>query len=152
MKFRTLLLVACMIVVPATAMFSHQVPAATRAAIRQAFMELAAGRWRKPPSAAGSPSGQPSGPAAGEPQRPSAGPEQRLAALGAIGLECRPLPGDPSTLAASCRVPIDGSGQLLRMFQATGPDAETAVATLADVVAAWGRRQGSGGGNPDGLR
>lgn len=66
----------------------------------------------------------------------------RLAKLGAIGFECRPLAGGGGAHVASCSVPLDGSGQLLRVFHVTGGDARSAAISLLDDVASWRHRAG----------
>lgn len=66
--------------------------------------------------------------------------EDRLLELGATAIECQPAPGGGGTLLASCRVAADPSGQLQRLFQATGPDPTAALESLRADVAAWRRR------------
>lgn len=65
-----------------------------------------------------------------------------LARLGAIGFECRPVAGGGGEHVATCSVPLDGSGQLLRVFHGTGIDAREATAALLDDVTAWRGRTG----------
>lgn len=75
--------------------------------------------------------------------------DERLAALGAVGLKVK-LPDDPSGVhVASCRVPVDTSGQLQRLFQASGPTHETSLERLAVQIEAWRSRVASAeGGSP----
>lgn len=186
MKIRSALLFACMLVVPALAMFSHRVPADVRVAMRGAIERLAT-PWKSPPPpaaaivAAGDSSppppahvapvvsvteqpivvGPPAAPAAGAPVPvpPAVAPpvtirsaaitatasdvEARLRAAGASGMECRPVEGTPGLHVASCRVGLDASGQLVRVFHATGRDADSAVQSLLDDVLAWKQRVAS---------
>ncbi len=161
MKIRSALLVACLLVVPAFAMFSHRIPATVRQAVREAVMSGLA-RWQRPAVAA---SREPSPPASAEAvvppaespptvvqdaavEEPSAGPpsalrldlEQRLQDLGGMAFDCRPMQGFGGTHVASCRVPLDSSGQLMRVFQASGSGADEATRTLVADVAAWKQR------------
>ncbi|MFM1902840.1 MAG: hypothetical protein RLZZ440_740 [Planctomycetota bacterium] len=171
MKVRTSLLFACMIVVPGLAMFSHRVPAevrtATRCALWDPLLAWAEG-WSKPADtvggelAAGGPipaaaeqlavAASPVAPAsgfarAGDRASPSAPPVAdaggRLAALGASAVECRPLDPRAGTHVASCRVAMDASGQLHRVFQAAGTSPEQAVSSLAEQVERWRGRLAS---------
>lgn len=160
MKTRTFLLVACMIVVPLVAMFSHRVPAGARTAIG-AFLRDCVNVAR--PAAVAAPAPLPQVPvrpaverAATEPSahRPEATPPPRvvpvaalapepaavesLRALGAVAIDCRPLQGNLGHVA-SCRLPIDASGQLERVFQATGADAVAATDQLLRDVTTWRR-------------
>lgn len=66
----------------------------------------------------------------------------QLTRLGAIGFECRPLAGGGGAHVASCSVPLDGSGQLMRVFHVTGGDARSAAIALLDDVASWRHRAG----------
>lgn len=162
MRVRSFLLVACMVVVPALAMFSHHVPPEVTAAVRQ----LMAGRmptWStgtapaslpttEPATTAQSPVGPPVAAVAvpaSAPLPPAAAPpsaagrraiEDRLLEMGATAIECQPLPGGGGTLLASCRVAADASGQLQRLFQAVGPEPTAALETLRADVEAWRRR------------
>lgn len=61
----------------------------------------------------------------------------RLADLGAVAFECRPVAGGAGGHQATCSVPLDASGQLLRVFHATGADGPAATAALVADVAAW---------------
>ena len=167
MKTRSALLVVFMIAVPAAAMFSHRIPADVRRSLRQQVGRLTAavspaqtvvsGTGRAEPVAATT-SGEP-GPdprvasqaqAPPRPVSPPAGPRAgdreiagELARLGAIGFECRPIAGGRGEHVASCSVPLDGSGQLLRVFHVTGGDARSATASLLDDVTAWRDRVGA---------
>lgn len=80
-------------------------------------------------------------------------PAARLAALGASGVDCRPFEAETGSHVASCRVPIDASGQLHRVFQAAGGSPQEAVSSLADQVEGWRDRlaaRASGSDNPRG--
>ncbi len=66
--------------------------------------------------------------------------EARLRDLGAMAFDCQPLPGTGGLYSSSCRVPVDASGQLQRVFQATGADPRAASESLAQQVAAWQQR------------
>lgn len=66
--------------------------------------------------------------------------ESRLHALGAIAFECQPVPGTTGLFASACRVPVDPTGQLQRVFQATGNDPATATEALVSQVQAWRQR------------
>ncbi len=169
MKIRSALLVAFMIAVPAAAMFSHRIPADVRRSIRDEVGRLTAALW--PPRstegggrmADGKESTSAEGPvvatavAVGSAVGPASGPATplvaaveadgndvlgRLARLGAIGFECRPIAGGGGEHMASCSVPLDGSGQLLRVFHVTGGDAHAAANCLLDDVVAWRDRAG----------
>jgi hypothetical protein len=201
MKLRTFLLVGCMLVVPAWAMFSHVVPAE----LRQAFRDLVAPAQPAagaPPVAASTlvttPNAQavvpavtagtttlqgatslPADPVAGSPKADGATPaadavapqqppamvsqladrtrqvrdqqarelqaiEAQLTHVGAIGFDCQPLAGGEGLHGCSCRVPVDASGQLQRVFQAAGHDPLTAATALRDQVTAWKDRAGRG--------
>lgn len=144
MKFRALLLVGCMVVVPAAALFSHQLPPAVRMAPARWLATLAAWLATGGSRAAAQPATEPAQVAV---VPPSSGPSAddsanathtRLASLGAVAIECRPLPGNAGHLA-SCRVPVDPEGQLQRVFQAQGLDADAALRELAGAVSAWRR-------------
>ena len=163
MKFRSALLVAFMVAVPAAAMFSHRIPAEVRRSIRDQMSRLpAALSPAKPAEAGGRTAGGAEPPivegpvvaaAADTPPGPAAPPVAaaetdpndvlgRLARLGAIGFECRPSAGGGGEHVASCSVPLDGSGQLLRVFHVTGSDARSAAIALLDDVGAWRDRAG----------
>ena len=165
MKVRTCVLVVCMTVVPGLAMFSHHVPAGLRDAARRHLWEpvvawlrpaegaVAASPEPPPPATVTSPTSEPAAQvaaaaplpvASGEPPAtvpPSAA--DRLAALGAVAVEVRPLEGVAGMHVASCRVAMDAAGQLHRVFQAPGPDPAAATAALAGQVAAWRERMAS---------
>jgi len=73
--------------------------------------------------------------------------EIRLKALGAVAFECQVVPGGGGLHASSCRVPVDSTGQLQRVFQATGNDPAAATEALVEQVQAWRlRAEGSAGG------
>ena len=169
MKVRTCVLIVCMTVVPALAMFSHHVPAELRgAAHRHLWQPVAA--WLtpaedavarpqelSPPPAeqatAVSPTSQPPAqvstaaplPIAAVPVQAAAAPSalERLAALGAVAVEVRPLEGVAGMHVASCRVAMDAGGQLHRVFQAPAADPAAATAALASQVEAWRERLAS---------
>lgn len=79
-------------------------------------------------------------PAIEAPGRAAAGLAEQLAALGAMRLILDPAtaPGQPSR--GSCRLPVDDSGQLHRLFQAVGPDEQTVLADLVHQVLRWKQR------------
>jgi len=160
MTFRTTLLAVCMVSVPAVALFSHRVPAGVRASVREG---TAAGvAWCRDavfgpastvadrgvlPERTGdrSPTREPAGTADAVMPSHQAGPidnaRELLAGLGATSLECRPLPGSPGGHVASCTLPLDADGQLLRVFHATGGDPAAAFAALHAEVDQWRRRR-----------
>ena len=171
MKIRSSLLVACLVVVPLVAMFSHRIPADARAAVRE-FVRTASGAAARPPArlvavpaqptpmpaarvqpaavqpaAANLPDGSEDQPApvvaVMPPPVDAGGSLDRLRSLGAVAIDCRPLHGSGGHVA-SCRMPVDGAGQLERWFQATGADADSAAATLLRDVTAW-KRDARGG-------
>ncbi|MFM7137580.1 MAG: hypothetical protein ACKO1M_11000 [Planctomycetota bacterium] len=145
MKVRACILVVCMTVVPALAMFSHHFPVGLRqAASRHLWQPVVA--WLRPTEATrtgvaeGEPEPQPApAPAAPAAVTASARPPaaDRLAALGAVAVDVRPLEGVTGMHVASCRVAMDAAGQLHRVFQAAGVDPPSAIAALADQVQAW---------------
>ena len=218
MKLRSLLLVSCMLIVPALAMFSHLIPAEVRAAARHSFA-TATSDWLGtpaeartipppaaalpqaaaqpalpvhggetlgflptatvpkptatglPPAATGLPPAATGGPAAvanpplpvGAAPEPTTPPlvtqladrtrqlreqqareqqaiEAQLKSAGAVSFDCQPLPGSEGLFSSSCRVPVDATGQLQRVFQASGHDPGTASAALLAQVAAWRQR------------
>lgn len=143
-----------MTVVPALALFSHQVPSSWRQAVR---VRLAAWARRVQPTSGTAPLATPSAapvPAIVPlpPLAEAAGPESahdaaegqdwrdRLNALGATAVECRPVPETDGVHVATCRVALDAEGQLQRVFQATATDPARALAALHDEVSAWKRR------------
>lgn len=148
MKVRASILVVCMTVVPALAMFSHHVPAGLRQAARCHLWEPVAA-WLRPAegshAGSGIAEGEPASPAApatvaapaAEPPPGRTPAADRLAALGAAAIEVRPLEGVAGVHVASCRVAMDAAGQLHRVFQAPGADPNAATAALADQVQAW---------------
>lgn len=157
MKFRSLLLLACMTVVPFTAMFSHRLPDGLSKAIRRSVWEPAVA-WvsgATPAPAVRECPDQPLRPVAvaaalvpGASEatdgiRESDALRARLAQIGAVGVECRPLPGSTGDHVAMCRMPVDAAGHLHRVFQVTGPDAQTAQRRLVVDVEAWLQRTAS---------
>lgn len=170
MRVRTLLLGACMVVVPLLAMFSHHLPpnfvATTRKTLWEPLAEWAG--WqpsqapRSSPPAGAQPEAlapavvaivapQPTPPRTSEAPAPAFGsvaaPERRalegrLAQLGATSIGCQPLPGGAG-IVASCRVPVDPAGELQRVFQSAGTDAAAALGQLVVEVEAWRQRTAS---------
>jgi hypothetical protein len=179
MKLRSLLLVSCMLVVPALAMFSHWIPTEFRAATRRGFAAATSG-WLGTPAEAGTvpppptpreaavtptasasllPVGSPPA-AAAEPAAPPLVAqladrtrqvrdqqardqqeiESQLKSVGAVSFDCQPLPGPEGLYSSSCRVPVDATGQLQRVFQASGHDPGSASAALLEQVMAWRQR------------
>ena len=246
MKLRSLLLVSCMLVVPALAIFSHLIPTEFRAAARRSFAAATSG-WLGtpaeagtvpfpttplsptpnqttpnpptpnrpatstasvagtglmpvtaaappttatlapaptglPPAAAGAPATAANPLSAGTPSVATAEPatpalvaqladrtrqardqqardqqgiEAQLTAIGAVSFDCQPLPGSEGLYSSSCRVPVDATGQLQRVFQASGRDPGSASAALLEQVMAWRQRIASqppaaAVGGPDG--
>lgn len=158
MKFRSLLLLACMTVVPFTAMFSHRLPDGLSQAIRRSVWEPAVAwvRGTAPvPGVVRECPDQPLRPVAvaaalapgareaTDRSRESDALRARLAQIGALGVECRPLPGSTGDHVAMCRMPVDAAGHLHRVFQVTGPDAQTAQRRLVVDVEAWLQRTAS---------
>lgn len=166
MRVRSLLLGVCMVVVPALALFSHHVPPGLTAAVREAVLRQTAA-WSGRQEAATVPREPAVAPPAAPPAPPSASAavpsppqpvavapqpvpggstaarravEDRLLELGATAIECQPMPGGPGALVASCRVAVDASGQLQRVFQAAGPEPTAALERLLVDVQAWRRR------------
>lgn len=166
MRVRSLLLGVCMVVVPALALFSHHIPTGLTAAVRATVSRrVAAWLGRTDPeevpreTAALPPADTPAPPTASAvavpgPPAVAGGPqpnpdgstaarrtvEDRLLELGAAAIECQPLPGGSGTLVASCRVAVDASGQLQRVFQAAGPEPTAALERLLAEVRAWRQR------------
>ncbi|NCX97331.1 MAG: hypothetical protein EBX35_01740 [Planctomycetia bacterium] len=154
MKVRICVLVVCMTVVPALAMFSHHVPVGVRQAVRHHLWQPVVD-WLQPAKASGGPEavaevadahaeddpGTAPPPTPVAPGRPPA--VDRLAALGAVAIDVRPLDGVAGMHVASCRVAMDAAGQLHRVFQAPGSDPGAATAALADQVEAWRDRLAS---------
>jgi hypothetical protein len=170
MKFRSLLLLTCMVVVPLTAMFSHRIPGGLRGipgrlehSVPRSFWEPVKawlGGSTASPGAARNHPDEPlrpvsdgmsvlrDGPAAGaagsqESSREIDALRARLSQVGAVGVECRPLPGSTGDHLAMCRLPVDAAGHLHRVFQTTGPDAPTAQRRLVVDVEAWLQRTAS---------
>lgn len=180
MKLRSLLLVSCMLVVPALAMFSHWIPTEFRAATRRGFAAATSG-WlgtpaeagtvppppTTPPEAAVTPAASASLLPVGSPPAAAAEPaapplvaqladrtrqvrdqqardqqeiESQLKSVGAVSFDCQPLPGPEGLYSSSCRVPVDATGQLQRVFQASGHDPGSASAALLEQVMAWRQR------------
>jgi hypothetical protein len=69
--------------------------------------------------------------------------EERLAAVGAVGLKLKQPEGPMGVHVASCRVPADASGQLQRLFQASGPTPEASLERLAVQIETWRSRVAS---------
>jgi len=187
MKCRSIILVACMLIVPSLAMFSHKIPAEVRASMRRGLRDSLAG-WIGQPGDAAPPAPLEPPPEfwparAAEPQSsatalttaaPATGGlapvsdrtaasvaapplvaqladrsrqardqhsiESRLKDLGAVSFDCQPLADSAGLYSCSCRVPIDTTGQLQRVFQATGSDPVTAADALLQQVTAWRQR------------
>lgn len=169
MTLRTSLLAVCMVAVPGVALFSHRVPADVRTGVRTAVTKAVA--WCRDavtPSRA-VPSADPATPAVATAavssatastaatateSRPAATrlqPEAALASLGVTAVECRPLPGPDGGHVASCAVPLDSEGQLLRVFHGTGGDRDAALAALAAEVDGWRGRFASANGPRGGV-
>jgi hypothetical protein len=66
--------------------------------------------------------------------------EAQLLSVGAVSFDCQPLPGSEGLYSSSCRVPVDATGQLQRVFQASGHDPGSASAALLEQVMAWRQR------------
>ena len=66
--------------------------------------------------------------------------EDQLKTLGAVSIDCQPLPGADRLHSSTCRVPVDATGQLQRVFQATGRDPLSASDALLEQVTAWRQR------------
>ena len=66
--------------------------------------------------------------------------ESQLALVGAVGFDCQPLAGGEGLHGCSCRVPVDSSGQLQRVFQAAGHDPLSAAISLREQVTSWKER------------
>jgi|688.fasta_scaffold21195_7 hypothetical protein len=169
MKLRSFILVCCMVIVPGLAMFSHHLPAATWRSLwlaaaatvasvdRGVADQAAPGPAPEVPEATGSrrPVADQSGIAhavtehsvgeqaprsGGDPDAPRRTALGRLAELGATMIDCQPPAAGGGPVIGSCRVPVEPSGQLQRLFQVSAPDATTALEALADDVSAWRRR------------
>lgn len=205
MRLRSSILVACMLVVPALAMFSHKLPPGARRHLRQGLWEplgaaladaigigggapealprrpapdgaalpalpppvaptevvpaaaiepifAAPSRAAAPPIAPPPSPGTPApAPDAGgdapaiRPHAPAADRaalEATLRACGATEVEWGPDGAGEGLQRCSCRMPAEPSGQLQRVFQASGPDALGALRALVDQVTAWSSRHG----------
>ena len=172
MKVRTCVIFACMTIVPALAMFSHQLPASLREAMRTRLWEPVedwVASLTKPESPkSATDSSEPIAidssveaptepvqevlPEAGkvvaiEPSVPSSSADA-LASLGATAIDCRPFDGLAGTHVASCRVAVDAAGQLHRVFQAAGASPDEAFAALVDTVRTWKQRTASVSDSP----
>jgi len=158
MKVRTSLIVACMTVVPGLALFSHRLPGEVRGLVwSRLWKPVAAGaelltRENRaetssdvgPVEAEASPVAAADGEAAGSraaAQAVAPAPEQ-LTGMGAFAIDCRPLDGGAGRHVASCRVAVDATGQLHRVFQAAGRSPDEAVAGLTAAVRDWRLRAG----------
>jgi hypothetical protein len=168
MKFRSFVLLSCMLLVPGAAMFSHHIPASLRKTVRKQVWEPAIGsvasalgittQPEATPSVALTPPAPDGPPAGGSPEEPrplwSPAPgsadigdfrrdaEDHLARLGAVAFECTPT-GDGSTHRCSCRVAADPSGQLQRVFHAAADDPRLAIQNLVGQVISWKERLAS---------
>lgn len=79
--------------------------------------------------------------------------DARLVDLGAVGVLVKATDSASGVTIASCRVAADASGQLQRLFQASGPTEEGALERLAEQVSAWKTRlaaQPPASGEPSG--
>ncbi|MFN9369869.1 MAG: hypothetical protein ACK6CT_14080 [Planctomycetia bacterium] len=159
MKLRSFILVCCMVIVPGLAMFSHHLPdvrwptagaaagpnaavpadgrssGGSQIATSQAATATDAGERGTTVQPAVSPP-----PPAGAADAAVRAAHDRLLSLGAKGIECQPAPAAGGLVLGSCRVAVDVSGQLHRLFQAEAADAAAALQALADDVAAWRQR------------
>jgi len=195
MRVRSSILLACMVIVPAMAMFSHKVPAETRRQLRQALWgqvqhalvpaDAAASEPEPtlaipippvapsaPPDSWGAaigqeradrdavrplfgdastlvadrgPGGLPEAMPANAIPRDRARLEARLRDLGCAAVEWTPEAGADGSLRCSCRIRAEPTGQLQRVFQASGPDPVAALEALVGEVTAWSARQPTGG-------
>jgi hypothetical protein len=203
MRLRSSILVACMLVVPALAMFSHKVPAGARRQLRQSLWEplgavladavgLGGGTaeavprqappdgaaipavtgpvapaeapraaaiepiFAAPPPADPPPQTVPGIPTttpgpvgdaatvrAGEPLADRAALEATLRACGATEVEWGQDGEGDGLHRCSCRMPAGPTGQLQRVFQASGTDAIGALRALVGQVTEWSSRHGS---------
>jgi hypothetical protein len=163
MKLRSLVLMSCMLIVPSLAMFSHLIPPDCRAAARRQFTAAAQIFWHERSARDGAAAPAPEPPPAALVSVASPGPavalladrtrqvrdqqareqlavEKQLQSLGAVSFECLPQAGPEGLYSCSCRVPVDATGQLQRVFQASGHDAGSASTALLDQVLAWRQR------------
>lgn len=160
MKLRSLVLLSCMVIVPLVAMFSHLIPADCRMAVRRHFAAATRIAFESAtPAVAATPAPPPSPPAPVAPPEPAVAQladrtrqvrdqqardqqtiEKQLKSLGAVSFECRPQAGPEGLYSSTCRVPVDATGQLQRVFQASGHDPGSASVALLDQVMAWRQR------------
>lgn len=164
-----------MIVVPALALFSHRLPAEVRANVRSCLWEpveawaTSLARTKGPvipetviqntlhsadaasdrfaETTAPSPASPPPEAAVTPPPQAPLATDSRsgLAALGCVAIDCRPLEDTIGMHVASCRVAVDASGQLHRVFQAAGQTPNEAMAALEQTVRGWqSRREATG--------
>lgn len=82
-------------------------------------------------------------PALGERAADRATLEATLLACGATDVEWGPDGAAEGLHRCSCRMPADPTGQLQRVFQASGADTLAALQALVDQVTAWSSRHGS---------
>lgn len=154
MKFRSILLIALMVIVPALAMFSHHVPAGLPAAAGRLLLTPVIGwvaSWREvagPGLTARGARVEPLVEADSVTAAPHAITEadraavrERLREAGAVDVECRQLPGAGAGHVATGRVALDADGQLQRVFQATGHDTLAAERRLLEEITAWQQRR-----------
>lgn len=153
MKFRSSLLVALMVIVPALAMFSHHLPAgltATAGRLLVAPVGAWLASWREAAGTGGPVRAARAEPLASSPTSPSlkviteadrATVRERLREVGATAVECRHLPAATEGHVATCRVALDADGQLQRVFQATGHDSLAAERRLLEEIVAWQERR-----------
>lgn len=165
MKFRSALLCAFMLVVPGAAMFSHRIPAPVRAGVREWFHDAMAS-WStseskparaEPPASDELVAHESSQTAAGAAtpalraelprsssldSQPMAANdiEKALRALGAQGIECRAVHSTAGIHVATCSVPLDATGQLMRVFHASGANSLSAERSLLAEVESWRHR------------
>lgn len=173
MRVRTLLLGACMVVVPLLAMFSHHLPPNLAVTARKTLWEPVA-EWAgwmpdqtgsSSPPAATQPEIGPTSPVAAVATPQQAAPRHSAAVtpspnfVSADAPDRRQLEGRLAQLGAtsigcqplqggvgmlaSCRVAVDPAGELQRVFQAAGDDASAALGRLVAEVEAWKYRTAS---------
>lgn len=173
MRVRTLLLGACMVIVPLLAMFSHHLPPHLATTARKTLWEPVA-EWagwkpeqtaRSSPPAATQPEAGPTSPVAAvvSPQpalsrataavmpspefAPDDAPDRRQLEGRLVQLGATSIGCQPlqggSGMLASCRVAVDPAGELQRVFQAAGDDASAALGRLVAEVEAWKHRTAS---------
>ncbi len=66
--------------------------------------------------------------------------EKALRALGAQGIECRAVHSTAGIHVATCSVPLDATGQLMRVFHASGANSLSAERSLLAEVESWRHR------------